>query len=76
MAPRQERKLASSGSRLMMIGAPFVVIGIVLALLLDGTALGIGVAIAVLGAIPVVAGLALLLSAGTERRVRKGKPFV
>jgi multidrug efflux pump subunit AcrB len=76
MAPRQERKQASTGSRLIMIGAPFVVIGLVLALLLNGNTLGIGVAIAVLGALPVVAGLALLLSAGTQRRVRKDKPFV
>jgi multidrug efflux pump subunit AcrB len=76
MAPRHERKLAGSGGRLVMIGAPFVVIGLVLALLLNGNTLGIGVAIAVLGSIPVVAGLALLLSAGTERRVRRDKPFV
>jgi hypothetical protein len=76
MAPRHERKLASSGSRLIMIGAPFVVIGIVLALLLNANRVGIGVAIALLGALPVVAGIALLLSAGTERRVRKDKPFV
>jgi hypothetical protein len=44
-------------------------------LLLSGTALGIGVAIAVLGAIPTVVGIALLLSAGVEQRARKGKPF-
>jgi hypothetical protein len=76
MAPRHERKLAGSGGRLVMIGAPFVVIGIVLALLFDANRVGIGVAIALLGALPVVAGIALLLSAGTERRVRQDKPFV
>jgi multidrug efflux pump subunit AcrB len=75
MATRQERKLADSGGRLVAIGAPLVVIGVVLALLLDGTPLGIGVAIAVLGAIPVVVGVALLLSAGVEQRARKHKPF-
>jgi hypothetical protein len=76
MAPRQERKLAGSGSRLIAIGAPLVVIGIVLALLLDHNSVGIGVTVAVLGAIPLVAGIALLLSAGTERRARQNKPFV
>ena len=54
---RTERKLASSGSRFVMIGLPLVVIGIVLALLLDHNSVGIGVAIAVLGAIPTVLGL-------------------
>jgi hypothetical protein len=75
MAPREERKLAGSGGRLVAIGAPLVVIGLVLAFLLDGTPLGIGVAIAVLGAIPVVVGIALLLSAGVERHARKDRPF-
>jgi len=73
---RQERKLASSGGRLMAIGAPLVVIGVVLALLLDHNSVGIGVAIAVLGAIPLVAGLALALSAGVQRRDRQDKPWV
>jgi hypothetical protein len=37
---------------------------------------GIGVAIAVLGAIPVVVGgIALLLSAGVQRRDRQNKPW-
>jgi len=73
---RQEHKLASSGGRLMAIGAPLVVIGVVLALLLDHNSVGIGVAIAVLGAIPLVAGLALALSAGVQRRDRQDKPWV
>jgi hypothetical protein len=75
MAPRQERKLAGSGVRLIAIGAPFVVIGLVLALLLNGNTLGIGVAIAVLGAIPVVVGIVLLATAGTEQHARKDRPF-
>ena len=75
MASRQERKLAGSGARFIAIGAPFVVIGLVLALLLNGTALGIGVAIAVLGAIPVVVGIVLLASASTEQHARKDRPF-
>ena len=75
MAPRGERRLAGSGTRFIAIGAPLVVIGVVLALLLSGTAIGIGVAIAVLGSIPVVVGIVLLLSAGTERHARKQRPF-
>jgi hypothetical protein len=75
MSSRQERKLAGSGGRLVAVGVPLVVIGIVLALLLDGTALGIGVAIAVLGAIPVVVGVVLMASAGVEQHARKDRPF-
>jgi hypothetical protein len=76
MASRQERKLAGGGWRLVAIGAPLVVIGVVLALLLNGTALGIGVAIAVIGAIPALIGVSLLLSAGVEQHARKDRPFV
>ena len=72
---QQERKLASSGGRFVAIGLPLVVVGVVIALLLDGTALGIGVAIAVLGAIPLVVGLALTLSAGVQRRDRQHQPW-
>ncbi len=72
---RQERKLAGSGGRFVAIGAPLVVIGIVLALLLDHNSVGIGVAIAVLGSIPVVVGIALMLTAGVQRRDRQGKPW-
>ena len=75
MAPRKERKMAGSGGRLVAIGLPLVVIGIVLALIREGTASGIGVAVAVLGALPVVAGVVLLLSSGTERHSRKGRPY-
>ena len=75
MASRQERKLAGSGARFIAIGAPLVVIGVALALLLNGTAVGIGVAIAVLGAIPVVVGIVLLATAGTEQHARKDRPF-
>jgi hypothetical protein len=72
---QQERKLAGSGSRFVMIGAPLVVIGIVLALLLDHNSVGIGVAIAVLGAIPTVLGLVLMGSAGVARRDRQDKDW-
>jgi fumarate reductase subunit D len=73
---QQERKLAGSGGRFIAIGAPIVVIGIVLALLLDHDSVGIGVAIAVLGAIPLVVGIVLTLSAGVQRRDRQDKPWV
>lgn len=75
MTARQERKLTGSGGRLVAVGAPLVIIGVVLALLLNGTALGIGVAIAVLGAIPVVVGIVLMASAGVEHHARKDRPF-
>ena len=75
MATRKERKLAGSGGRLVAIGLPLVVIGVVLALILSGTASGIGAALAVLGALPVIAGVVLLLSSGTERHSRKGRPY-
>ena len=75
MANRTERKLTSSGSRFVAIGVPLLVIGIVLALLLDHNSVGIGVAIAVLGAIPTILGITLILSAGVQRRDRQDKPW-
>jgi hypothetical protein len=75
MASRQERKLSGSGVRWIAIGAPLVVIGIVLALVLHGDKIGIGAAIAVFGAIPVVVGVVLLLTAGTEQHARKDRPL-
>jgi hypothetical protein len=71
----QERKLAGSGSRFVMIGVPLFIVGVVLALLLDHNSVGIGVAIAVLGAIPTVLGIVLMLSAGVQRRDRQDKPW-
>ena len=73
---RQEHTAAASGSRFIAIGAPLVVIGVVLALLLDHNSVGIGVAIAVLGAIPLVVGIVLTLTAGVQRRDRQDKPWV
>jgi hypothetical protein len=75
MATRKERRLASGGGRFVAVGIPLLVIGIVLAIVLDGTARGIGAAIAVLGAIPVIVGVTLLLSAGVEQRSRQQEPF-
>ena len=75
MRRRTERRLGVSGGRLIAIGTPAVVIGLILAFVLNGTAIGIGVAIAVLGVIPVTAGVVLLVTAGVERRSRKQRPF-
>lgn len=75
MANRTERKLTGSGGRFVAIGAPLLVIGVVLALLLDHNSVGIGVAIAVLGAIPLVVGLVLMGSAGVNKHSRKDRPF-
>jgi hypothetical protein len=75
MTTRSERKLAGNGGRFLAIGVPLLVIGIVLALLLDGTASGIGLAVAVLGAIPIVVGIVLLASSGVEQHSRKDRPY-
>jgi len=75
MATRKERGLARNGRSFIWIGIPLLVIGLVLALLLDGTARGIGAAIAVIGSIPIVVGIVLLSSSGVERWSRKDKPF-
>ena len=75
MAPRKERRLVASGGRLVAIGVPLLVLGIVLALVLNGTAVGIGAAIAVIGSIPIAVGIGLLLSAAVEQHARKGRPF-
>jgi hypothetical protein len=72
---QQERKLAGSGGRFVAIGVPLLIVGVVLALVLDHNSVGIGVAIAVLGAIPTVLGLVLMATAGVQRRDRQGKPW-
>ena len=50
-------------------------IGIVLLLALDGTAAGIGIALASLATVPTLAGLGMWLSGFVSRRARAGKPF-
>jgi hypothetical protein len=74
-APQDERKFADNGARFVAVGAPLVVVGVVVAILFDGPPRGIGITIASLAAIPVVVGLALLLIAWVSRRYREGKPF-
>jgi len=72
---RTERKLARSGSRFVAIGVPLIIVGVVLALLLDHNSVGIGVTIAVLGAIPTVLGLVLMGTAGVSQRERHNKDW-
>jgi hypothetical protein len=64
-----------NGSRLLLLGFVLAVIGMALAIPLDGLAAGIGVAIASIACIPTVAGLALFGSGLVSRRARAGKPF-
>jgi hypothetical protein len=74
--PRQrDAALAANGVRLLEIGAAMIVVGLVLALALDGTPAGIGLAIAGLGCVPFFGGLGMSLSALVSRRARSGKPF-
>ena len=67
--------MTAGGVRLLAIGIVMIVAGLALAIALDGTAAGIGVAIAVLGAVPFFGGLGLWLSARVSDRARSGKPF-
>ena len=67
-----ERKLGGSGSRFLLIGAPIVIVGILLWIVWRP---GIGAAVTVLGCIPLAVGATLLASAAVSRRSRTGKPF-
>jgi hypothetical protein len=67
-----ERKLGGSGGRFLLIGAPIVIVGILLWILWRP---GIGAAVTVLGCIPLAVGVALIASAAVSRRSRTGKPF-
>jgi hypothetical protein len=72
---QRDASMMRTGSRLLLLGLVLAVIGMALAIPLSGTAAGIGVAIASIGCIPTVAGLALFLSGVVSRRARAGKPF-
>jgi hypothetical protein len=73
--PQRDRKMMATGSRLLLLGGALAAVGIVLMILLDGTAAGIGIAIASLATVPTVAGLALCLSGFVSRWSRANKPF-
>jgi hypothetical protein len=59
----------------MLIGAVLVAVGLAVAIPMEGTPAGIGVAISALGAVPLMAGLGMWLAGVVERRSRAGKPF-
>jgi hypothetical protein len=75
--PPRERDAAmiANGVRLIAVGLVLIVIGVALAIALDRTPAGIGVAIAALGAVPFFGGLGLALSGFASRRARAGKPY-
>jgi len=72
---KTERNQAALGTRLLGIGAVLAIIGVVLILILDGLGDGIGATLLALGAVPGMAGLALLASGAVNRWARKDKPF-
>jgi hypothetical protein len=76
-SPPAERdtKMLATGSKLLLLGGVLAAVGIVLMMVFDNTAAGIGIAIASLASVPTLAGLALWLSGFVSRRARAGKPF-
>lgn len=74
--PQREAKQKGTGVRLIGAGAVLIVIGLGVVLLVDkGTPKGIGVALMLLGALPVIAGGVIAGSALISARSRKDKPF-
>ena len=71
----RDANMLATGSKLLLLGGVLAAIGIVLMIVFDGTAAGIGVAIASLACVPTLAGLGLWLSGFVSRRARAGKPF-
>ena len=76
-SPPRERDAAqlANGAKLMLIGVVMAAIGFALLLFTNGTADGIGMAIAFLGSVPFFGGLGLGLAGFISRRSREGKPF-
>jgi hypothetical protein len=72
---RTERNMSASGGRLLLIGTVMIIAGLALALALDHTASGIGLAITALGAVPFFGGLGLWLSALLSKSARSDKPY-
>jgi hypothetical protein len=67
-----DRKMTGSGGRWLLIGAPIVIVGVLLWVLWRP---GPGAAVTVLGCIPLAVGATLIASAAVSRRSRAGKPF-
>jgi hypothetical protein len=72
---QRDDKMVENGSRLLLLGGILAAVGIVLMVLLDGTAAGIGIAIASLATVPTLGGFGLWISGMVSRRARAGKPF-
>jgi uncharacterized membrane protein HdeD (DUF308 family) len=71
--PERDRKLSATGTWLLIVG--LVIVALAVVLLLAGTSAGIAAAIGFLGALPLIAGLVLIVSSVVSRRSRAGKPF-
>ena len=71
----REAKQNRTGSRLLLLSLVLAVVGAAVAIPLEGTAAGIGVAILLFASLPFVAGLVLMGSAFVSKRSRAGKPF-
>ncbi len=67
--------MLTTGSRLLLLGGILAAIGLLLVLLFEGTANGIGLVFLSLACVPTVAGIAVMGSAVVSRRARAGKPF-
>ena len=67
--------MLTTGARLLLLGGILAAIGLVLVLLFEGTANGIGLVFLSLASVPTVAGAAVMGSAFVSRRARAGKPF-
>ena len=67
--------MLATASRLLLLGGILAAIGLLLVLLFEGTANGIGLAFLSLACVPTVAGVAVGGSALISRRARAGKPF-
>ena len=67
--------MLTNAARLLLVGGILAAIGLVLVLLFEGTANGIGLVFFAFACLPTVAGLAIGGSALISRRARAGKPF-
>lgn len=71
----KESRLHRVGSKLLLIGGILFVLGLVVALVADGLADGIGVALMSLAVPPTLGGAGMEIAAMLERRSRRGGSF-
>jgi len=67
--------MLTTAARLLLLGGILAAIGLVLVLLFEGTANGIGLVFFAFATLATVAGVAVGGSALISRRARAGKPF-